>query len=819
MDPRDKRLAVQTEDHPLEYLEFEDVIPEGNYGAGPMIVWDSGTVVYLEKCAEAGEETGKLDFLLFGHKLRGRFALVRTGKPDAAPVRQKQPRQWLLLKKPDDHARTEAEGEDITQREPHSVLSGLTLHEVGARAGVAERLLSIAEAAGGRPLGEGDRQSPRAPMLCSRTGAGPAEKGRLYELKLDGVRIIAERDGDAVSLRYRSGRVATPSYPEVVSALRSLVVSRCVLDGEIVTFDEAGRPSFELLAPRIHARQAIDVERAKLERPVQFVAFDMLQLGPFELGHLPLVERKRVLAALLPGRGRIWALDHLLDDGRPLLEWCRRRGLEGIVAKLADGAYHPGPRRTRDWVKIKCGRQDEFVVVGWVAGRNSREGFGALELGSFDGQRWVYRGRVGSGFSERALGELWRRLGELRVEEDYCAGEPIPTSRPRFFAAPRLVVSVSYLEWTREGRLRMAVFQGLRDDLEPLDCRVQPPSRYAEASVGGAEEAEASLGGGGESETLELAGAQPAARVDGAGGGVSSRGKLSNLDKIFWHDEGFTKGDLLDYYAAISDALLPYLRDRPVMLVRYPDGVSGKSFYQWNIPQGTPEWVRTLSLRDPERDGKRVESFLIDGADALLHVINLGCIPVHVLACRQPELEHCDFLTIDLDLGEQPFSEAVRLMLSLRELLAELGLAGYPKTSGQTGLHVLIPLGPGVPFASAKAMVELIGRILQARHPKVSTMLRRVSERQGRIYIDTGQTGRSRTIVAPYSVRAFPGATVSTPLYWEEVHMALDPRRWTMFSVPSRVAQRGDPLQGLLDERPDISGCLARMEGLLDEVG
>jgi len=293
---------------------------------------------------------------------------------------------------------------------------------------------------------------------------------------------------------------------------------------------------------------------------------------------------------------------------------------------------------------------------------------------------------------------------------------------------------------------------------------------------------------------------------------------LSNRDKIFWPDEGFTKGDMLDYYAAISDTLLPHLRERPVMLVRYPDGITGKSFYQWNVPRGTPDWIRTLALRDEERDGKTVATFLVDSADALLHIVNLGCIPLHVLACRQNTLEHCDFLTIDFDLGGQPLHVGVKLALSLRDLLQEIELPGFPKTSGQTGLHVFIPMGPGVSFDTAKVLVELIGRLLQLRHADVSTMERRVSERRGRVYIDTGQTGRSRTIVAPYSVRAYRGASVSTPLFWEEVHMALDPRQHTMFTVPTRVAERGDPMDGLLEVRPDIPRAVAKLGQLLQPL-
>jgi bifunctional non-homologous end joining protein LigD len=809
LDPADKRLAVQTEDHPLEYLDFEDVIPEGNYGAGPMIVWDIGRVHYLEQPAELGEQKGKLDFLLLGHKLQGRFALVLTGKGKEGEEHGQ--RQWLLLKKPDAHARP-GPGEALLTRQPHSVLSGLTIEQLSRRAQIALELEEEARALGAR-VGEVPA-SVLVPMLCSTRGGELRQTGRIYELKLDGVRIVTQKQPDSVALRYRSLRPAAINYPDVVRAVRALAPDRLVLDGEIVAFDEQGRPSFQRLAPRIHARQAAEIHQARLQVPVQYIVFDLLQIGAYDLRALPLLERKRLLARLLPGRGVIWMLDHVAADGQGLFDWCKAQRLEGVVSKLAAGPYREGPRRTQDWIKIKCARQAELVVVGWLTGKNSRERLGALELASWDGAAWIYRGRVGSGLAEHAIDDLLRRLQPLRRATDPAQGDPLPYQGERVSVEPEIVVSVEYLEWTPDRRLRMAVFMGVREDIEPRACQAAPPE--ALPLEGTSSDAVATTPLEEASSVPALVGSSsaptPLARARGE---TRARVSLTNRDKVFWPDEGHTKGDLLDYYASISDTLLPHLRDRPVMLVRYPDGISGKNFYQWNVPRGTPDWIRTLALRDEERDGKTVATFLVDSADALLHIVNLGCIPLHVLACREQALECCDFLTIDFDLGEQPLHQGVKLALSLRELLTELSLIGFPKTSGQTGLHVLIPLGPGISFDTAKALVELIGRLLQLRHSDVSTMERRVSERRGRVYIDTGQTGRSRTIVAPYSVRAYPGASVSTPLFWEEVHMALDPRQLTMFSVPGRVLERGDPMEGLLGVRPDIPGAVARLGELL----
>jgi bifunctional non-homologous end joining protein LigD len=830
LDPVDKRLAVQTEDHPIEYLDFEDIIPEGNYGAGPMIAWDMGRVTYLEQAAEVGVPKGKLDFLLHGQKLKGRYALVETGKRAEHSVETGEKnaegqRQWLLLKKQDVHCRP---GTNVTELEPHSVLSGMTLVELGEKEKLAAELEAEAARLGAK---KHDRNAAElVPMLCALRGAALSDADRLYELKLDGVRIVADRRGDNVALRYRSKRPATQSYPEVVRAIRSLAPQRVILDGEIVLFDEHGKPSFQALGPRIHAERPHDVKRAVALGPVSYIVFDLLQLGAYDLCNVPLRERKALLKRLLPGRGIIWVLDHLEKDGRALYQWCQREGLEGLVAKRANGVYRPGPKRTTDWVKLKVEREDEFVVVGWLEGNNSRERLGALELASWDGGAWHYRGRAGSGIGESDIAPLLAALEPLRRADNPARGEPIDRADECLFVEPRLVVRVSYLEWTPEGRLRHAVFRGVRHDKAPEDCRVEPRGRRALGEADGSEDDE--LPGSDEPAASEpeepeatVESAPPAApgarekkgkaRGEAADAARPSRVKQSNRSKVFWPEEGYTKGDLLDYYANVSDVLLPYLKDRPVILVRYPDGITGKSFYQWNVPRGTPDWVKTLALRDEEHDGKNVATFLVDSVDALLHIVNLGCIPLHVLASREQSLLYCDFLTIDFDLGGQPFKLAIQLSLALKKLLDSLSLEGFPKTSGQSGLHVLVPLGPGVPFASAKMLCELLGRLIEVEFSDVATMERRVAERRGRVYIDTGQTGRLRSIVAPYSARAYAGGTVSTPLYWEEVHLALDPRQHTMLTVPERVAERGDPMRAMLDAKPDIARASAKLGELL----
>ncbi len=785
LDPADKRLAVQTEAHPMEYLLFEDVIPEQNYGAGPMIVWDLGKVRYLEGTAEEGLARGDLKFELDGHKLRGRFALVETSRRQAQRANEKP--QWLLIKKEDAFSRP---GYDVSVEQPRSVLSGLTVHELAEKPRVLAELSALLDAKEA-PVGSVDAEK-LVPMICALSGAGLEQPGWLYELKLDGVRIVADKSRDDVALRYRTLRPAGSTYPEIARAVRALAPERVVLDGEIIAFDDRGRPSFGRLAHRIQARRPFDVERAQLDVPVVYVVFDVLAVGDRDLSSLPLATRKEILAHVIRGSGLVRTLDHVVDDGTPLWQFCEAREIEGVVAKRAGSRYVPGPARTEEWVKIKRERAEDFVVVGWVEGKAGRGTLGSIEVATYVGSRLVSRGAVGSGLDDRTVRDLSRRLSALEVAEPTADGQGTRAGAVRHPVRPEVVVRVQFAGWTDGGHLRHPVFLGLREDSDASSCTAAPGEELLDA---------------GAPAPLEVA---PPPRVTSPG--AKPRVELTNQDKIFWPAEGYTKGDLCRYYASISDTLLPFLEERPVMLVRHPDGIEGKSFYQWNAPQGTPDWLRTFKVRSEEHDGKDVSVFIVDSADALLHIANLGCIPLHVLASRAGSLEECDFITIDFDLGGRPLRDGVVLALSLKELLEELGFVGYPKTSGQTGLHVFVPLGPGVPWDAAKLLVELIGRLLVMRHHELATMERRVSARGGKVYVDTGQTGRSRTIVAPYSVRAYPGARVSTPLTWDEVHLALDPSRFDVFTVPSRVAEVGDPLEGLLGERPDVGAAVARLQ-------
>ena len=800
LDPRERRLAVRTEDHPVEYLDFEGVIPAGSYGGGPMILWDRGRIRFTGAAAEQGLADGKLDIEVHGHKLHGAFSLVRTRRTGREDGARRAGGEWLLIKKADAFAASER---DRLAEAPRSVLSGLTVEELEDAPRIAEELEALA-AAVGAPLRAPRPPGGFLPMLCAQEGAPLDEPGWLYELKLDGVRAIATREladgaGRRVTLTGRRLRDFTGTYPEVARAVDALAARRVVLDGEVVALDAAGQPSFQRLAGRIHLQRAGDVRLAMPEIPVLYVAFDLLALGDRDLRPLPLLARKELLRRLLPAPGVLRALDFVEEDGRALLSFCRARELEGVVAKRKLSPYHEG-ERTGDWVKLKCERDDEFVVVGFTRGEGVRARLGALDLASYEGDRLVYRGKVGSGFDERSITLVLERLARFATGAPVAEGAYVPAPRGRTHVRPEAVASVRYMGFTDDGQILHAVFRGLRDDVPPRACTAGPPAIPA----------------------AELESAPAAARAPRVLAGRPSlpaprRVAISHPDKVLWPGEGLTKADLCGYYEAIAPLMLPYLKDRPVMLVRYPDGIQGKHFYQWNVPPGVPSWIRRFRMEAPDR-GDIHEVVLVEDAATLVHLANLGAIPIHVLAGRVGHLDDADFLTIDLDVKHATLDAAIAIAGTLRELLDTIGLAGFPKTSGQSGLHVLVPLGPGVSHEAARALADLLGRLLVQRHRATATMQRYIEKRGPRVYVDTGQTGRWRTIVAPYSLRARPGATASTPLRWDEVAPGLDPARLTLRTVPARVAGMGDPMAGMLDERPDLRRAMDRLQRLVTEA-
>lgn len=776
-DTREKRLAVLVEDHPLEYGDFEGLIPEGEYGAGAVIVWDRGEWVPLEDPFE-GLRKGKLLFTLRGYKLKGRWTLVKIKKSE---------KDWLLIKERDEYASA-----DPPPFAEESVLSGLTVEDLEQGRTPADRVRAELE----RLKAPVRRVEPAAVELML---AEPREQafnrpGWIFEPKLDGYRMLVTRDGGAASLRSRNGNDLTGSFPEVARAARALPVPRAVLDGELVVLDPAGRPSFQALQKRARLSREPDIRHAAAASPATFYAFDLLGFEDRDLRGLGTVERKRLLRMLLPPLGPIRYLDHFERDGLTLMEHATALGFEGVVGKKAEAPYRGG--RSPQWIKVRADRTADFVVVGFTAPKGSRGGFGALQLADYVEGELVYAGRAGSGFTEKQLAALRKEFEALVRKTPPCNGprpwpsgeavaarRPIPGARDTTWLEPAVVCEVRFREWTGEGLLRQPVFLRFRDDKEPADC-------VRQGEPGAPEEA----------DDPPAPAIVPVPQV-----------AFTNLTKVFWPGEGYTKGDLIEYYRAIWPWMEPYLKDRPLVLTRYPDGIEGKSFYQKDAPDFTPAWIRTVPIwsEDTRRD---IAYIVCDTIETLLYVANLGAIPLHVWASRVSSLEQPDWCIVDLDPKGAPFADVVAVARAIHRLCERIELPHYIKTSGASGLHVLIPLGRQMTFDQSRTLGELIARLIAAELPEIATLVRPIRGREGKVYLDYLQNRHGQLLVAPFSARPLPGAPVSMPLEWREVTTRLDVSKFTIKTALARMEKLGhDPVRDVLTATPDLTGVLERL--------
>jgi bifunctional non-homologous end joining protein LigD len=787
VEPEARRLAVHVEDHPVEYADFEGVIPRGNYGAGEVIVWDRGWYRPLKEGDLVAQlEAGKLEFELFGLKLRGQWTLARMGGRAATS------KDWLLLKKADAFAG----GPEPTERRPESVLSGLTIEDLRDGPGRLQALHERLDALGA-PAGE-PGLAGQALMLASSGEKPFSGKEWLFEVKWDGVRILAWRSGKTVELAGRNGQRFTHRYPEVVVALRALPVDRFLLDGEVVALDERGQPSFQRLQGRMHLSRPLEIEQARVTTPVTGIFFDGLALDGRDLRQLPLRERKACLALLVPSSGVIRYGDHVVEHGRAFHEAASEQGLEGIVAKRAESRYTGG--RTRDWVKIKCHRRQEFVIGGYTAPAGARGHFGALHLGVYEDGQLVHVSKVGTGFDDRTLALVAERLRPLaRATSPFARGTP--TGRGHHWVEPRLVCEVRFSDWTDEGGIRHSCFLGLRDDKRPEECVRERPVEPPGTDAG--EEAAAVPDEASEERRPGAPGRDAAP--------TRPRVTVSNPAKVFWPAEGYTKADLVQYYETVAPRLLPYLRDRPLVLTRFPDGIEGRSFYQKDAPDFVPDWIRTERIHASDA-GRDIEYFVVDDVETLRFVVNLGTIPLHMWASRAGSLDRPDWLILDLDPKGAPFTDVVKVAQALRAILEDLEVPSHVKTSGATGLHILIPLGGRLDYEETRTLGRLLGILGVEAGPDISTIVRPVRARQGKVYIDYLQNAHGQTIVAPFAVRPLPGAPVSCPLLWSEVTGGLDPGRFTIRTVPGRLEQLGDPMAPVLGAGIDVAAVLARME-------
>jgi bifunctional non-homologous end joining protein LigD len=772
----DKRLAVMTEDHPLDYANFEGKIPEGNYGAGTVMVWDRGTFrVEGQLDALKQLEKGEIKFHLNGEKLRGSFVLVKLKKSEKG-------NEWLMIK----HKDAAEDPKWNIDEHDGSALTGRTLEEIKEELPPKHPLAPIhpMELQGANKAAMPSRLEPMLSTLADHPFSDP---GWLFEIKWDGVRALAWIADGGVTLRSRTGADITKRYPELASLPDALAARQVILDGEIVALDAQGRSDFERLQERMHVRAPS--ERLLSQIPIVYYIFDILYCDGYELRKAPLIGRKQLLQRLLHASERFRYSDHQLEHGKELFELANESGLEGIVAKRADSLYVS--ERSTNWVKLKVTQTLDAVVGGWTAPRTAAIPFGSLLLGLYQGKKLRFIGHVGSGFDGKKLKELSAQLKGLAASSCPFDAAPETNEKPSW-VSPKLVARIKFSGWTQEHSLRHPVFLALREDVRPIDCQWESeaaPSIAAPAVVRAPEivgrvlSTKAQIEGelfNGRSETVTI-------ELDG------KRLRLSNLNKVYFPESGYTKRNLLAHYYQIADLIVPFLRDRPLVLRRYPDGIKGQAFFQKDLQEGLPEWFKTVAI-DSEKKGEPINYATANDRVSLLFLTGLGCIDHNPWSSRSSDLVHPDYFFFDLDPSDgTEFSVVVTIAQALHESLEQLRLAHFLKTSGATGFHIYVPVEPIYTYEQLRTFGEIVARSVTAQHPNLVTSERIVARRPaGRVLIDVQQNAHGRPLAAAYSVRAFPKAPVSTPVLPRELRASLRPETLNINTVLARVKEKGD---------------------------
>jgi len=754
-DPSLKRLAVQTEDHPLEYGSFEGRIPDGEYGAGDSIIWEEGTYDTVPPGqASAQRKKGHLVIELSGHKLQGRWHLVRT-RPQGGKA------QWLFFKAKDEHARA---GYDVVEQAPESVVSGRRV----TRGPVHKKTLRAAH-----PPPEKLLEKVWPPMLATLSDvdeAAQVKEGHHLEVKYDGYRALAAVSGSKVHFLTRNGLDLSGRFPQLAKALERLVVGETVLDGEVVALDARGVSRFQLL-------MTPDAEH-------RFVAFDLLWLEGKDLRKEPFEARRELLQSLLANTPRPLELAEAVDETYPdALALARRQGWEGVIAKRKSSPYSGG--RSRDWLKLKVSANQELAIAGFtpIKGTGQRSGaqIGALLLAVMRHGKLHYAGKVGTGYSAKDRKELFARLEPDVVDKAQVEGAP--RMRDARWVKPKYVGQVAFTEWTADLKLRHPSFQGLRLDKKPSECVVEQPVVQQKGKKTTGQRAAA------KTTRAKKASSPPTDRIDVA---------LTHPDRVVYPKSGITKADIFAYYRTVAPVMLKAVQGRPLTLQQWPKGIAAEGFFRQNVPHA-PEWVMRERL---EHERRPVEHIVVDREETLHFLANHSALTLHMWNSHLPHLDQPDWVVFDLDPAEgKGFESTLPVALMLRGLLEQLGLDSVPKTSGKRGLHVLVPVAPGHTYADVQDFALAVALTLEKGLKDTATTERALSKRRGRLYLDAMQNAKGKTVVAPYSLRAVEGAPVSTPLKWSEVKVGLDPTRFNLKTLPKRLDQVGDLFEPALQGR------------------
>jgi bifunctional non-homologous end joining protein LigD len=824
-DPSVKRLAMMVEDHPFDYKNFEGIIPKGNYGAGTVIVWDEGTYESTEQGAKDKTlqdknlrhqlHAGKIKFRLHGKKLKGEYALIKA--------KGRAENSWLLMKMKDDYASPE----DVLQKDK-SVVSGKTL----------EKIRETSTRIYGKPEKErkkvSTRSSPKTSLVKPLKRAKPSKKrinlsvakgipspipssvtpmlstlidkpfdgeGWLYEIKWDGYRTLAFKHKGNAELKSRNDKTFNKKFYPIYNAVLGWGID-AVVDGEIVVVDENGMSDFG----------ALQNWQNEADGDLMYYVFDILWFDGNDLTALPLSERKAILQAVVPVSPLVRVSDSFETSGIEFYEAVKKMGLEGMIAKKKNSPYSPGVRNT-DWLKIKTNKRQEVIIGGYTQNENSGKPFSALLVGVFHNGQFVYTGKVGTGFTDKLQQELIAKFKPL-ITNDVSFNELPDINKPSAFRwnppraratwlKPKLVCEVSFTEMTSDHVMRHASFEGLRIDKNAKDVFLET-EKSMDRELDIAEEKKLippkKIVSVTNSARKTLLSATEETQVKEVSGHSL---KFTNLSKMYWPEDKITKRDMLNYYYQVAPYILPYLKDRPQSLNRFPNGIHGKSFYQKDVTGKVPDWIETYRYRSKDED---VDKHFMLGSDeaSVLYMASLGAIELNPWSSRIQKPDHPDWCIIDLDPSTNSFEQVIEAALMTKQILDHLNVPGYCKTSGSTGIHIYIPLGAKYTYEQSKEFARIVVTLVHREIPKFTSIERKVSDRKGKIYLDFLQNRAKATLAAPYSLRPKTKATVSMPLHWEEVKKGLKMTNFTIHNAVDRIREQGDIFKPVLGEGIDL---------------
>ncbi len=817
--PGDKRLAVQVEDHPMEYGGFEGTIPKGQYGGGTVMVWDQGTWEPQED-AEQGFKTGRLKFVLHGQKLKGKWTLVRMG---GRAAREAKP-NWLLIKEHDEFERSDDE-EPITESAPDSVVTGRDIEAIGAQedhvwqskeskkrnlSRLAQRRLQHRKEKAEKQAAAPDRSSALdgipeekmpsfiSPHLATQVSAPPDGDDWLHELKLDGYRIqvhIAElKPGEREVVLYtRRGLDWTHRMPDIAKTAAQLAVKSALIDGEVVVLDESGKTSFADL------QAAFQEEK---HSHLTYFAFDLLHLDGHNLRDLSLDKRKTILEGLLGELGDDSILrysQHIRAHGEETFRNACKLGAEGIVSKLADSKYASG--RSKTWLKAKCVHQQEFVIGGFALPGDGGNGIGALLLGYYQDGKLMYAGRTGTGFTHATQKTLRKRLDELQQSKASFAELTADAKKDAIWVKPELVAEVQFATWTGDHRVRQASFQGLREDKAAKEIRREEPVAMPKPSRTRKEKSQAA----------------PAEKVVGKSTGAIGNLRLTHPDKVLDEASKLTKQQLAEYYFEVADHLLPHIAGRPLSIVRCPEGCGKPCFFQKHIGQGVAKGIDSVSV--PNKKGGGSEEYItVSTQEGLVGLAQMGVLEIHPWGSRNDSLETPDQIIFDLDPDEAiEWKTLAESAGEVRDVLKELGLVSFVKSTGGKGLHVVAPIQPKHDWGEVKEFTRNVAQVLEASRPERYLIKMTKSARKGRIFLDYLRNDRGSTAVAPYSPRARKGVRVAVPLRWEELRKG-NPTEFAVANFDTwKRRLKDDPWEDLLHTKQALTEKAMRAAAHLAE--